>query len=200
MSSLYWRLEKADHCPTADNLECQLMAMGRPDRSKECFGDGAMTVHRYPAWSLLGDGIRAGLGLFASWGPLLFIDVAPLLWPLLVGLGIVFLLFAGQVLLQSLSTIELSGQGIVIRGPFTKVLRWCELSKLKLSHYASARRSKGWFRLSLRGADDVLKLESTIEGFDRIVAMAREAAESANLTLDPATSDNLATLRRQRDG
>ena len=141
------------------------------------------------------DGLRACLGLLVTLGPLFFLDVVPLLKLVFVVLGGIFILFALQVGAQSLSWIELSDRRIAIRGPIGKSMNWSDLSMLKLAHYTSARRSRqGWYRLSLYGAGETLRLESTIDGFDVIIAAARKAALSAGVALDPTTSENLTTL------
>jgi len=160
----------------------------------------ALTIHRYPRPLLLFDGLRASLGLSATLGPLLFLDVIPVLALFLGLLGGVFVLFAAQIVVQSLSTIEVSDQHIVIRGLNAKTLDWRDLSTLKLAFYASARqRGEGWYRLSLSGAGTILKLESTIEGFETIVLAASDAARSAGIMLDPTTGENLTALGYETD-
>ena len=127
--------------------------------------------------------------------PLLFMEVAPTLKLVLGALGGIFILFAFQVGAQSLSSVELSDRRIVIRGPMGRSIDWSDLSMLKLAHYSSARRrEEGWYRLTLYGAGRTLKLESTINRFDLIIAAARNAAMSADVVFDPTTSENLTAL------
>jgi hypothetical protein len=155
-----------------------------------------LTVHRYPTPALLADGVRAGFGLAATIGPLLFLEVALPLGVVLGVLGVIFLAFAIRVAARSLSSVELSKRGIAIRGPMGRALEWRQLRQLKLAHYAPPRRrSEGWFQLSLAGDGPVLlRLESTIDGFDAILAEALEAARANGIDLDPATGGNLAAL------
>lgn len=154
-----------------------------------------LSIHRYPASTLLSDGFRAVFGVTATLLPLAFLDIA---WPVMLvlgGLGAIFLVFAFKVAEHGLSSIELSDHGISRRGAMAPSLAWRDLRALKLAHFAAPRRpSDGWYQLTLKGDDGALKVESTIDGFDEIVAAAAKAAEAIGLGLDPATSENLKGL------
>ncbi len=154
-----------------------------------------MTIHRYPTSSLLFDGLRALFGAAATLGPCIFLEAAPAVRTVLGLIGLVFVLFGCRVMMQALSSIQVTGQAIAVHGPFAKTLPWRDLSALKLAHYAAPRRgAEGWYQLTLSGAGQVLRLESTLEGFDQVVDSAFDAARSAELSLDPTTSENLKTL------
>lgn len=159
-----------------------------------------LTVHRYPLRSLLSDGLRAVVGMAATFGPIVFSDMAPILALLFGFLGIIFFLFACQVALQALLSIHVSGEGIAFRGPIEKTLDWQELSTLRLAHYGARRRGgDGWYRLTLRGGNIVLKLDSTIENFDTIMTSVLRAASTADATMDATTRDNLTALGHDVD-
>ncbi|MEM8947949.1 MAG: hypothetical protein AAGA21_03535 [Pseudomonadota bacterium] len=160
-----------------------------------------MGVYRYPASSLVPDSLRAILGITATLGPLLFLAVA---WPfalILGSLGVVFLAFAVRLILQSLSSFELSDGGISRHGPTARNLSWPEITSLKLAHYGMPRRSSvGWYQLRLKGRDGVLKIDSTIDGFDEILASAVRGVAKRGLTFDPATAENLKSLGHGASG
>lgn len=161
---------------------------------------GALSIHRYPASSLLSDGLRAAFGLATTFGPLLLLDVARFLALILAGLGLVFAIFALKLVVQGLSSIELSDDGIFRHGPIALSLDWRDVTSLRLTHYATPRRpSDGWYQLTLAGDTGAFKVNSTIDGFDDIVAAAVEAAEVAGVALDPATGENLKGLGRGAD-
>lgn len=104
----------------------------------------------------------------------------------------VFLAFASRLAAQSLCIIELSDDGISSRGLGVRSLIWRDMTSLRLAHYAAPRRrSEGWYQLTIKGDDCVLKVDSTIDGFDDIVKTAKRAAEAVHLDLDPATGENL---------
>ncbi|MEZ5932458.1 MAG: hypothetical protein R3F54_10975 [Alphaproteobacteria bacterium] len=151
-----------------------------------------MSIHRYPTSSLLFDGIRAVLGMALTLGPLAFLDIA---WPMagvLVLVGLIFLVFSFNLAVRSLSSIELSDDGVCRGGPMTRRLAWADLTSMKLAHYAAPRRpSEGWYQLTVKDSDTSLKIESTIEGFGDILSAAVRAARAGGLPLDPATGDNI---------
>lgn len=154
-----------------------------------------MSVHRYSRESLLFDGLRAAFGIACTLGPLVFLDLS---WPItliLTGLGAVFSFFALKVAEQGLCPIELSAEGIASSGPVVRRLTWDSMTTLKLACYATPRRpSDGWYQLTLSGHGPSLKVDSTIGGFEDIVAAAVKAAEVGRITLDPTTEENLKSL------
>ncbi|MGI9510773.1 MAG: hypothetical protein ACR2QJ_15645 [Geminicoccaceae bacterium] len=154
-----------------------------------------MSLHRYSVTSLLSDGFKAAFGFSVTVGPLLFLDVV---WPLALILGaggLVFLVFALRTAEHGLSSIELSNHEISRHGPLASRLVWRDLKGLKLARYAAPRHSSdGWYQLVLAGETGKFKVESTIDGFDIIVAAAVKAAKACELGLDPATGDNLQSL------
>ncbi|MEM7044986.1 MAG: hypothetical protein AAF543_19435 [Pseudomonadota bacterium] len=157
-----------------------------------------MSIHRYPLPSLLVDGLRAIVGMMATLGPLIFLDP---IWPLaaiLGGLGFIFAVFGLKLLQQSFSSIEISDDGIAGHGPVVKAMAWSDITTLKLAHYATPRRPlEGWYQLILKGRGGAFKIDSTIEGFDLIVGMAAQEAETSGVVFDPTTSENLRILRQQ---
>lgn len=154
-----------------------------------------LSIHHYAVTSLLGDSVRALVGIGATLGPLAFLDVV---WPLIIVLGslaAVFLAFACRVVGHGLCSIELSDHGIAKHGPVGRSLAWPDVTALKLAHYAAPKRSKsGWYLLTLAGGGRVLKVESTIEGFDDIVTAAVSAARRRGVAIDTVTQENLKGL------
>jgi hypothetical protein len=176
-----------------------------------------MSRHHYPIGTLSSDYLRVALGLALTLGPLLALELAaPIAW-LLAGLAILFLWFGLRTGLRQLSAVELSPQGIAIRGPFGRELAWDELAHMKLAYYAPRgwggprRRERqhergerdegrrGWLQLTLQGARDrPIRVESTLEGFDQVLRRAMAMAARKQLQLDPATTANLGALGLDR--
>ncbi|NJO35735.1 MAG: hypothetical protein HC869_24310 [Rhodospirillales bacterium] len=151
-----------------------------------------MSLHRYPRSSLLFDGARAAFGMAVTLGPPATLDVARPLAIALIALGLIFLVFAFNLAARGLSVIEVSKAGISRSGPLPRRQAWSDLASIRLAHYGHPRRSsEGWYQLTIRGSEGALRIESTIDGFDRILAAALHASEAGRRTLDPATSENL---------
>jgi hypothetical protein len=172
-----------------------------------------MSRHHYPASALYADYLRVAIGLALTLGPLLLLDLAtPIAW-LLAALAVLFVWFGLRTALRQLSAVELSPQGIALRGPFGRSLAWDELARMKLAYYAprswsSARRRgrqhergerdegpRGWLQLTLQGRRGrPVRVESTLEGFDQVLRRAMAAVARQQLSLDPTTTANLAAL------
>lgn len=181
-----------------------------------------MSRHHYPIATLSSDYLRVAVGLALTLGPLLLLELAtPIAW-LLTALAILFLWFGLRTGLRQLSAVEVSPQGIAVRGPFGRQLAWDELAHMKLAYYAprvwgSPRRrdrhhergverqerdqgQRGWLQLTLQGPRGRrVRVESTLEGFDQVLRRAMAAAARKQLELDPTTTANLSALGLDRD-
>ena len=155
---------------------------------------------RYAFSVLRGDYIRTGFGLVLAGGPLLTVaesGIAALILTILVGL------FAGfdlRTALRHLSVFELDDRSLVRRGAGggrlgRSRLDWNDLTAVKLSFYSTRRdRSQGWMYLRLRAGRIRLGVESTLDGFDDIVAQAARAARQRKLELSSSTVGNFQAL------
>jgi hypothetical protein len=157
-----------------------------------------MSEHRYPPRELVGDYVRAGLGLAATGGPLLFVPASPVMMWLLGGLAALFLAFGARTALRQMTVVRLDGAGITAIGPMGVSISWNDLGRLGLAYYSTRRdRTRGWMQLSVRGSGRSLRVDSTIDGFRDIVAAAARHAEQRRLELSPATLGNLAAMGLQ---
>lgn len=156
--------------------------------------------YRYPRRMLLFDGLRAGVGILITLGPLLFLTVSRSLAMALGVVGLIFLWFGFRVLAQCMVSIVPSADGLSIRGLRQRFLGWEDLKGLKLAYYAPIRRrNAGWYQLTLMGKEGAIKLDSTMDGFDDLLRSALAAATHANLVYDPSTRENLAAWVHQDD-
>lgn len=154
------------------------------------------TLLRYPVATLYADYLRAAFGLALTLGPLLLLEVADVVVALLAVLGLLFAWFGLRTVSRHFSRVELSGNAIALRGPVSRHLAWGDLERMKLAYYAPRRsRDDGWLQLTLRGADGCLiRLDSTLAGFDQVLGQASRAARAKALPMDAATHANLAAL------
>jgi hypothetical protein len=155
-----------------------------------------MSQHRYPASSVYSDYGRVALGLAVTLPPLLLIDLPAAVAVLFGALAALFAWFGWRTWLRQQTSIELSTDAIALRGPFARRLDWRRLERLKLAYYAPRRsRQDGWLQLTLRGAGgSSIRLDSTLEGFDRVLEQAAGAVAARSLPLDPATAANLSAM------
>jgi hypothetical protein len=172
-----------------------------------------MSRHHYPLGSLSSDYLRVAVGLALTLGPLLLLDLAPVIAWLLAGLAVLFGWFGLRTGIRQLSAVELSPRGIAVRGPFGRDLAWDELARMKLAYYAPRswsgprrrdpepargerdERQRGWLQLTLQGARGrPIRVESTLQGFDQVLRRAVASAARRRLAFDPATTANLTAL------
>lgn len=157
-----------------------------------------MQPYRYPWRILTLDGLRASIGILVTLGPLCFLAVGRPLATLLGGVGLIFLWFGIRIVAQSMVSIMPSSEGLQCIGLRRRFLRWQDLTGIKLAYYAPIRRrNAGWYQLTLVGRNGVLRLDSTLIGFDELLRSATDAAVHARLALDPSTRENLAAWARQ---
>jgi hypothetical protein len=168
------------------------MTMWMPVGAAAGRGEDAVSLHRYRRSSMLLDGARAAFGMAVTLGPAAVLDVARPLAFALIALGLIFLAFAIDLAMRSFSAIELSKDGLCRSGPLPRRFAWADLTSIRLAHYGAPRPSSaGWYQLTIKGSNGALKIDSTIDGFERILAAAVRASEAGGRALDPATSENL---------
>jgi hypothetical protein len=157
---------------------------------------GGRSSLRYPVGSLYPDYLRTAFGLAVTAGPVLLLDLAGGVAVLLGGLGLLFAWFGSRTMIRQLSRFELSDDALTLMGPGRQRLAWRDLERLRLAYYAPRRsREDGWLQLTLSSAGGrSIRLDSTLSGFDRVLAHATRAARAKALPLDGATHANLAAL------
>jgi len=157
----------------------------------------SMTRHHYPRSSLYGDYLRAGFGLVVTAGPVLLVDLADPIAVLFAALAVLFAWFGARTAVRQMSWVEMSPEAIAVRGPFERHLPWRQLERVKLAYYAPRRsRDGGWLQLTLRGdAGRPIRVDSTLEDFDQVLAQVRSEVEAQALALDPTTASNFDALR-----
>lgn len=154
-----------------------------------------MKTYRYPPRGLMGDYARAGVGLVVTAGPLLFLPTTLIILWILAGFASLFVVFAARTAIRHMTVVRVDDAGIAAIGPMGVSVRWDDLKGVVLSYYSTRRdRTRGWMQLSVRGNGRAVRLDSTIDGFRDIAALAVRHAELKRIELSPATTGNLAAL------
>ena len=151
--------------------------------------------HRYPARAVMLDYLYSGLGMLLTLGPLgLAASAGPAAW-VLGGLGALFAVYGVRTVLRHRTCLRLSEEGLVVEGLLRRHLPWARLTRCTLGYYATRRhRDRGWMQLTLKAGGRRLRIDSQIEGFDRIVRRAVHAAAGCGIALDRTTQENLRAL------
>jgi hypothetical protein len=154
-----------------------------------------MGHHRYATTSIYGDYARAGFGLALTVPPLLLLDPAPFFVWLLGGMAGLFGWFGARTWLRHARRVELSPEAIALVGPMPRRLAWARLERVKLAYYAPRRsREDGWMQLTLKGPGGPIRVDSNLEGFDRVAERTARAAADRGLEIDPVTEANFAAI------
>ena len=156
-----------------------------------------MTIHRYPLQSLIGDYLRAAVGVAIGLGVLL--STPPSTWIVIVfgGLFAVFSLFALRTLQRQITKVAVTEAEISDQGLRRRQMAWSDISQYKLRFYGNKRKEAGkagFMQLKIKGAGATFAFESNLEGFDHIALRAAQAARQNGVTLDPASIGNLKAL------
>lgn len=163
--------------------------------------EAATSFYRYPPNRLVGDYLRAAVGVAFGLAILLASDQVSWLMGLVFGgLALAFSLFALRTLRQHLTEVAVNEEGIFTRGPRgTRALPWPELSGLRLRYFGTHRQRKGgrgggFLELTLYAPGQKMKVESSIAGFRDIAWWASRAARLNGLSLDPTTAGNFLAI------
>ena len=90
--------------------------------------------YRYPARELTGDYLRAGAGLVATMGPMLFVPASPVMMWVLGGLAALFMAFGARTALRQVTVVRLDDAGITAIGPMGAAIAWDDLGRLALAY------------------------------------------------------------------
>jgi hypothetical protein len=155
---------------------------------------------RYP-WRALGlDYAGAVAGLAVTLGPLGLVRLAaPVAW-VLTAAAVLFLVYFGRTVCRQLTHIELDEAGIRATGPavglLSAAIRWEDLRLLRLDYYSTrADREGGWMQLKLADGQRTIRIDSDLDGFAQVAALAAREASRLGIAIDPATLNNLQALR-----
>ncbi len=158
-----------------------------------------MNVFRYPVRSLVGDYLRAGVGVTVGLSVLASAPGSIVVVIIFGGVTALFGGFAYRTLRRHLLRVALTAEAIHSSGLGSQELPWGKLDLVKLRYFGTRRQRKretggGFMQLTLNGAGASLTLESSIEGFEYIAWHAAKAARENGVCLDPASAGNLLEL------
>ena len=153
-------------------------------------------VLRYPSVVLLGDYARAAAGLALTVLPLALVQVTPWIAGPLALCALLIAVFAARTVQRQLTRVTVDEEAVRAEGPLGAVVRWDELSGLRLRYYATKRgRDDGWMQATLTGSGGRrIRIDSNLDGFDAVIERAVAAVRRNGVPLNPVTVDNLLAL------
>lgn len=150
-------------------------------------------VWRHDKWALCRDGMRAVVGMVVCAVPLVsgvfgpgWLSGALLIAVAFFGLHLLYILERGA------QRVCLDDAGVRVTGWWSRRIDWSALSRLRLRYYRIMYyRGGGWMELRLAAGGWGVVIESSLEGFDRVLVAAVAAAAARGVVLDHVTLDNL---------
>jgi hypothetical protein len=159
-----------------------------------------MTAHRYASRALMGDWMRAGIGLGLTAGPAALVPVGSSVQYVLVPLAVLFAVFSYRTWRRQVARVELQPHGISVLYPNQAIrLSWHKITSVRLNFYSTrSDRAGGWMQLTIKGSDEsrdaIIRLDSALEGFGDLARRAAAAAVANRLALPAATHANFGAL------
>ena len=154
-----------------------------------------MSEHRYPMSSLLPDYARGILGGAAGVGGLVLAPPMSIATLVFAGLTALFSLFTIRTVLRQRTRVAVTEQSISSRPGQEHSLTWNEIETITLRYYSTRRsRDRGWMTLKLKAGSRSIVVESSLEGFEAILARAADAARRNRLALNETTRANFAMM------
>lgn len=154
-----------------------------------------MKRFRYPANALIGDYLRAGVGLAVTAGPVLFLETAVPVTVVLGSFAALFAIFGLRTALRQSTVIEMSDDAIATMGKGGRKLEWREVRQLRLDYYSTRRdREGGWMQMKISGPAGDIRIDSALDGFSEAVGEAASRAAACGIGVTAATHGNLRAL------
>jgi hypothetical protein len=151
-----------------------------------------LAVYRYPLKNLVGDYLRAALGVgllitpfFYSFGAHIMITLV------LAALLILFGSFGISTALRQFSQVLADEHGLRQNGPRPVALPWNEVSQVDLRYFSTRReKSNGWFQVKVTGKGGQIKADSNLDDFDGLLGFLAAAVTRHDLPLSPIAREN----------
>lgn len=154
-----------------------------------------MSVLRYPPKVLLGDYVRAGIGLILTLPPAAMMPVGSVAQVIVGLLALLFAVFGLRTWLRQTGHVKLDANGVETSALRRTRLEWTAIKSVKLAYYATRTdRGGGWMQLTIKGDAGTVRIDSTLDGFIDVARAAADAAKANRLGLSEATRANFTSL------
>lgn len=145
----------------------------------------------YPLPALLGDYARGGLGFALTGGPVLFVDMARVVFWIFAVVAAVFAAFLVRTAMRHRTVLTVDDTGVATGPPLAKTVPWDALDQVKLRYFSTRRdKENGWMQLTLRGGGKTISAESSLTDFDRLAERVAGEALARGVDLDDLTRSN----------
>ncbi len=157
---------------------------------------------RYPSRAVMKDYAQAATGALIFGAPLILAGGNIYVATIFGAIVLMFVTFGWSTWRRHRSVICVTDEGIWSEGARTAALRWTDVRQIELRYFAT-RRGRGrserdggdsWMQLKLTGDRVAIRIDSSIEGFDRLARRIGRAAQEFDLGATPTTKVNFAAI------
>ena len=114
---------------------------------------------------------------------------------ILYGLSGLFVWFALKTYARQRLALLADDHGLRAHGFHRRALRWEDVEDVRLAYYAPRRGGKpGWMHLKVKGGGAVIRADSELEGFERLLDRVAAAVATNRLELGPTSAANFAAV------
>ena len=150
-----------------------------------------MSTHKYPVSSLRSDYLRACAGIVFTSLMLVGASSIPVVSLIVGSILFLFVGFGFQTWNRHLTTIRIDGDGLNVYGLRRRKIQWQQLTGAKLRFFTMKRdRNSGWMELTLLTENGKYKIDSSIQGFNKIAQAVVHSAEANNVVIDKTSVEN----------
>lgn len=150
------------------------------------------TTGRYPRAAIARDYFYSMVGAALTLGPLGLTTPLAAITGILAALGALFVIFGVRTFIRHNTAVTWSDKELVVSGLRPGRFNWQDLREMRLSYFTTKRDGRGgWMQLRLKHDGGTMRFDSSLTGFDALVAAAARAGRAAGLDFEPSTAENL---------
>lgn len=154
--------------------------------------------YRYPNAAIVGDSLRAIVGLLICTVPLLVLTLPQAIFTIIAIVAAAFGLFGALTWWRHQTRFRFDEHALTVLvsvGTGDRQYAWHDLKFIRLSYFSVRRDGEnGWMELKLKFAGRTVRVDSRLTGFAAMARAALNASAINGLDLDSATSSNFEAL------
>ena len=151
-----------------------------------------LAIYRYPLKNLVGDYLRAAVGVGLLITPFFYSFGAHWMITLILGgLLALFASFGVTTAVRQYSQVVGDEHGLRQIGPRPVALPWNEISNVDLRYFSTRReKGNGWLQLKVKGKGGQIKADSNLDDFDGLLSFVATAVTRHELPLSSISQEN----------
>lgn len=156
-------------------------------------------TYTYSKEALKKDYIRGAIGGVLTFLPLIYSTLFSTSFYVFFSLFALFFIFTIQTYVKSISTFRIEENVIYVKRLknfqfFLNDLRYSKLKYFVLQKEKKWSPEEGWMQLIIKDKEKTLKIDSSLDGFEKIVEKVADQIEKNNIKIGESTRQNFEAL------